>query len=129
MFIKCLIVSLLFINLAHAEETSVSFGLMKYQLIFEEQKAELKGRNLSLSLDRRKCNSYIFDRFKKNVHHNLEIMNINANASKEKIEVIAGAKKSFFDHRSKQGRYFLSLPDQFKKVKIESNLKCNQTPK
>jgi hypothetical protein len=56
-------------------------------------------------------------------------MNVYANASKEKVEVLTGEKKSFFDHRSKEGKYFLNLPDQFKKVKIQSSLKCNQTPK
>jgi hypothetical protein len=129
MYIKLMIVSLIFINSSWASETSVTFGLMKYQINLDKKKTELKGKNLSISLDRSKCNSDIYDQFKKNVEHTLEIMPTHSGSSVEKVEVISGTKKSFFDPSSPKGKYFLTLPDLFKKTKIQSSLKCAQMKK
>lgn len=129
MLIRLIVTTCFIIHLAHAEEISVNYGFMKFRLSFDKQEAKLTGKNMSLSLDRTACNAHIFDEFKKNVEHSLEGIKINLNPSQEKIKVNFKKKTSYFERKSPEGKYFIDLPYQFKKVKIKSQLKCTKSRK
>lgn len=128
MLIRTFIISLLVINCAFAQEFTVRFGMNSTIYSFKSDGGNLNAKGVDISVKKQKCNQDLYLKFKGNVEHMLETMPIHKekNIPFEKVMVKTEKKLSVFDRSSPEGRYFLGLADQFKNLKIKSNLKCKK---
>lgn len=118
--------AILFTTSVFAEDLKVSYGLYNYSLDLTPDKLHLTGKDLDLSMSRNKCNEKMFERFRKEVLYGINKLEVRKNQAKENVEISFKKKATSYSPKSPQGRYFLGLVDEFKKLKIQENLKCKK---
>lgn len=114
----------------------VRTALKHFVLTYSNKKVSIKGYQMDLSLDRKKCNAHIIDRF------NTETSQIIREALKSKemkntvkkkeidtVEIQIEGKSYFTKYSSKIGQTFLYYPKEALRMKWEEKLNCENKKK
>lgn len=121
---KIIILAALFIASAHAEELKIKQAQYRSSLYFETSKVSFKGEGIELSLVRNECSEKIASQFEKEVSFIIKKMPVEKTKDPQYVEVEFKGKKSYASRFSKAGTYFLQMAERFKRLKIQSLMKC-----
>ena len=112
----------------------VKTALKQFTLTYSKKQVAITGYMMDLSLDRKKCNAHIIDRFnqdiKKIIRTNKKaLLKKNSKKNIETLQVSIAGKIYFIRGRSKAGAIFLSLPREIVRMKWEERLNCEKNKK
>lgn len=119
-----IIIAFFFVTLAHSEEIKVRYGLFNYSLNHQENKIVLTGNDIDLSLTKSACNRALFTDFSRELKAVTQRMSVQKTKNESAVEIKTDKVTSYSSKTSAEGRYFLKLPDYFRKLKIREKLKC-----
>lgn len=122
LFVFCLFSILSSTLMAH--ELAVKDRFFTYSLSVEEGFIRFKTMNTNVSLERKKCNAHIIDRFRKQFDRYMkdplaQVQRLNS------IEVKLDSTSGYVDKKGNRAKFLRSMPNQIKKLKIEEGLNCN----
>ncbi len=109
----------------------VKVAFKQFTLTYSKKQVAITGYMMDLSLDRKKCNAHIIDRFnqdiKKIIRTNKKaLLKKNSKKNIETLQVSIAGKIYFVRGRSKAGAIFLSLPREIVRMKWEERLNCEK---
>ena len=114
----------------------VKTALKQFILTYNKNKVAIKGHQLDLSLDRKKCNAHIITRFNKEItqiiRDALKKKEMKSTIKKKEIDTveIQIAGKSYFTQFSSQiGQTFLYFPKEILRMKWEEKFNCQKKTK
>ncbi len=117
---------LIFYSMASfAHEIEVSDKNLKYTLKTSKESISFGAQEISLSLERKKCNEHIIDSFNKSLDSFLKTPFLDFTRPGF-IEVKLDTKVGYEPRVGKRATYFLSMYEQIKKAKIEEQLNCSK---
>ena len=105
----------------------------QFTLTYNKEKVSIKGHQLDLSLDRKKCNTHILDRFNreiiqiiKDVLKKKEMKATNKKKKIDTVEIQAEGKSYFVKFASQIGQTFLHFPKEILRMKWEEKFNCKK---
>ena len=114
----------------------VKTALKQFILTYNGNRVAIKGHQLDLSLDRKKCNAHIITRFNKEItqiiRDALKKKEMKSTIKKKEIDTveIQIAGKSYFTQFSSQiGQTFLYFPKEILRMKWEEKFNCQKKTK
>ena len=114
----------------------VKTAFKQFTLTYSKSKAAIKGNQLNLSLNRKKCNAHILDRFNretvqiiKDTLKKKEMKITNKKKEIDTIEIQAEGKSYFVKSVSRIGQTFLHLPKEILRMKWEEKFNCTKKKK
>jgi hypothetical protein len=114
-----LISLLLFILSLNAKEISVSNRNINYKINYNDKSILYEAPGIELSLEKRKCNKYLFESFNKKINFALK-QSFSDSANQEsyliKIDLSSKGNQDFF----------INFDNYFKQLKIEELLSCQK---
>ena len=127
MYLKCIIFfTLLYCSSSSAKNISVKYGIKKYQLLLKEDKISIKANLLDISLTKKKCNEEIYNRFNSGLETKLSGLKDEGQQEKSHLMIKVNGISKDYQKESKLEEYFMSIPREFKRLKIESQLLCRK---
>ena len=108
----------------------VKTHLKKFTLTYNRKKVRIEGYMMNLSLNRKKCNSHIIDRFNQDIKK--IIRKYKKDLKKEwkgkkniaTLKVHLRGRQYFLNGDSKAGMVFLAIPKEIIRMKKEEKLNC-----
>ena len=103
----------------------------KFTLTYNKDTVAIKGKQLNLSLNRKKCNAHILDRFNKEITQTIknalkkkEMKTTNKKKGIDTIEIQIEGKSYFVKFESQIGQTFLYFPKELSRMKWEEKFNC-----
>lgn len=128
MFTKIIALSLLLISTSlSAKEIKVRYVFFYYQLDYSFRELKMTGKGLDLSMKEKPCNEKHLKKFTKSIESVLKRVNKQKTPEKESFAVETDEDKFYQSKTTPAGKFFLSLPDAFKKLKILEELECKDS--
>lgn len=119
-----IIVLLIFSSaLLSAQELIVTVGNRSYLVGNSSDLITFKSHDVDLSINRKKCNAHIMDRFSRDFKK-LTLKPFLSSSRPGFIEVKINGIKSFEPKQSERGIALANMYEDFKKMKIEDQLSC-----
>ncbi len=123
---KSVLIFLILLNVANASELKVRYGLFNYELTYSEESLLMRGKGLEINLEKKDCNKKLILEFSKRVDTVLKRMDNFTTPVPEGLEIEKDKKKIYQPRTTPSGRYFLSLPEEMKKIKLREKLNCEK---
>lgn len=125
MFIKLILLSSLFISTSvSAKDLDVTYGLFKYHIKYSPSEILMTGKALNLSMKEKPCNKKLILNFSNSIETMLKRMDKQKTAEKESLSIVYDKEQTYQSKITPAGRFFLSLPESMKKLKIMEDLEC-----
>ena len=114
----------------------VRTALKHFVLTYSKEKVAIKGYQMDLSLDRKKCNAHIIDRFNKEtiqlIREALESKKMKSTVKKKEIDTVEiriQGKSYFTEFSSRVAQTFLYYPKEVLRMKWEEKFNCEKKKK
>ncbi|MDE0518941.1 MAG: hypothetical protein OXH36_05235 [Bdellovibrionales bacterium] len=114
----------------------VKTALKYFVLMYSKNRVAIKGHQLDLSLDRKKCNTHIIDRFNKEISQIIndifrkkELKTTVKEKEINTVEISMEGKSYFIPFSSRVGQTFLYFPKEILRMKWEEKLNCQKKKK
>ena len=111
----------------------VRTALKYFVLTYNKERIAIKGHQLDLSLDRKKCNTHIIDRFNKEITQIIrdaltskEMKNTVKKKEIDTVEIQIEEKSYFTKFSSKVAQALLYYPKEVLRMKWEEKLNCTE---
>ena len=108
----------------------------QFTLIYNKDEIAIKGHQLDLSLDRKKCNAHILDRFNKEIIQIIKdvlkkkkMKTTNKKKEIDTVEIQVEGKSYFVKFASQIGQTFLHFPKEILRMKWEEKFNCTKKKK
>lgn len=128
MFIKVVLVFTILISTSvSAKELEVTYGLFNYKVKHSPQEILMTGKGLNLSMKEKPCNKKLIETFSKSIDTMLKRMDKQVSPEKESLKIESDKVKTYQSKTTPAGKFFLSLPESMKKLKIMEDLDCQSS--
>lgn len=117
--------SLIYAVSASSAELNVRYKLKNYSLDYDVSLISLKSSQLNLTIHKEDCNVSIIEKFNSQVREMIKRSIKLKNPGTDTLEVSA-SNKFYVSDRSPSGKFFRLIPDEVKRLKIESVLSCKK---
>ncbi|MDE0119622.1 MAG: hypothetical protein OXM55_06415 [Bdellovibrionales bacterium] len=114
----------------------VKTALKYFVLTYSKNRVAIKGHQLDLSLDRKKCNTHIIDRFNKEISQIIndifkkkELQTAVKKKEINTVEISMEGKSYFTKFSSRVGQTFLYFPKEILRMKWEEKFNCQKEKK
>lgn len=114
----------------------VKTALKSFVLTYSKKRVAIKGYQMDLSLDRKKCNAHIIDRFNKEttqlIRNALKDKEMKSTVKKKEIDTVEmqmEGKSYFTKFSSKVAQTFLYYPKEVLRMKWEEKFNCQKKKK
>ena len=115
---------------------TVGTALKQFVLTYNKNRVAIKGYQMDLSLDRKKCNAHIIDRFNKETSQLIrdalkskEMKNTVKQKEIDTVEIQIEGKSYFTKFASKVAQTFLYYPKEILRMKWEEKFNCEKKKK
>jgi plasmid maintenance system killer protein len=122
MFMKFIMLLTLTTSFVFATEVDVSYGLMRFSLMTSKDNITFEDKVFKKD----RCNQKIIEEFEKDLITAIKKMPIIKTSEAERVLVKTPGKESSLERRSPAGRYFLTLPETFRKLQIQNEIRCKK---
>ena len=111
----------------------VKTAFKQFTLTYNKNEIAIKGHQLDLSLNRKKCNAHILDRFNKEIIQIIrdalkkkEMKTTNKKKEIDTVEIQVEGKSYFVKFASQIGQTFLHFPKEILRMKWEEKFNCTK---
>lgn len=126
MFLRTLF-NFFLMNLAYTQIIEVSSFKTHFNLnLSNPEKISIKGRQVSLSMHKDKCNKKIIQNFVRKTKTLIKAKPLKTQKEDGLFKISIDNKDFYENPKSKIGFNFLSIPREFQRMKIQEKMLCNK---
>lgn len=124
MSVRILFVFIISIVSTYASDIKLTYGLFNYHYESSKNAISMKGKQLSLNLPKSDCNSSLVKNFETDIKKTLDRMIKQKSPIPGGMEIALPEEKIYQSRTTPAGKFFLKLPDSFKKLITANKFKC-----
>lgn len=126
MSLKFLFIMIFTITSAHAADIKLNYGLFNYHYSSSSDALVMKGKLLNLNLPKSDCNAPLVKKFEADINKTLDRMVKQRAPIPEGMEISLPEEKIYQSRSTPAGKFFLKLPEKFKKLITADKFKCGK---